>query len=467
MTIEQPCRVRPMHPMSAQTEGRQPGGADGGEEHDIEGELEDIRCGQYEKPPVRVARNPQDPTDKEVDEHNVTHLPHRSWCPVCVKARGKEEPHRKVRDRGGKPIVSMDYKSFGEAPTEEDKVTMIVVKDETTGCVAAHVCEQKGAMDKWAVERVCDDIDMFGHTEVLLKGDGEPALVQVQTAIKDKRAHPTICQNPPAYNPQANGAAERAVQEVMAQVRAMKIGLDQRLGITVKTDWKVLEWIVELSTVLINRCLVGRDGKTPYARLMAKDSSKELVEFGERVLAKIARGSHSSRRQALKTRWEDAIWVGIAKRSNEHIVVLEGGGPAIRCRTIKRRPLSSRWSAERIAEIEASPRKPCPEDPTRHTVETERRARVREADAAENLGKPETQETAEPLRREFKITRRLLEKHGYSSSCPGCDAMLNMQGQRPHSTACRKRVEEEMRADPDDLQRLQERDSRLHQEEKP
>ena len=58
-------------------------------------------------PPVRVARNPGDLTDKEVEEHNVTHLPHRSWCPVCVKARGKEEAHKKVREQGEVPTVSI------------------------------------------------------------------------------------------------------------------------------------------------------------------------------------------------------------------------------------------------------------------------------------------------------------------------------------------------------------------------
>ena len=58
-------------------------------------------------PPVRVARNPGDPTDKEVEEHNVTHLPHRSWCPVCVKARGKEVAHKKVREQGEVPTVSI------------------------------------------------------------------------------------------------------------------------------------------------------------------------------------------------------------------------------------------------------------------------------------------------------------------------------------------------------------------------
>ena len=75
---------------------------------------------------------------------------------------------------------------------------------------------------------------------------------------------------------------ERAVQELMSQVHAMKIVLDQRLGTTVKTDWKALEWMVEFSAVLINRCLVGHDGKTAYSRLMVKNSSKEVVEFGAR-----------------------------------------------------------------------------------------------------------------------------------------------------------------------------------------
>ena len=76
-----------------------------------------------------VTRNPcesgkkpwRPPPTKRVEEHNVTHLAHRPWCPVCVKARGKEEAHKKVHEQGEVPTVSMDYKSFGEASTEEDK----------------------------------------------------------------------------------------------------------------------------------------------------------------------------------------------------------------------------------------------------------------------------------------------------------------------------------------------------------
>ena len=75
-----------------------------------------------------------------------------------------------------------------------------------------------------------------------------------------------------------------------------------------------------------------------------------------------------------------------------------------------------------------------------------------------------TQELPKPKRREFKITRKLLEKHGYHSDCSGCDAVLNRTSQRPHSAACRNRLEEEMGADFEDVQRLIDRDVRLRRD---
>ena len=43
----------------------------------------------------------------------------------------------------------------------------------------AHVCERKGATDKWIVGKIIEDIDRLGHTEVILKGDGEPVPQEV------------------------------------------------------------------------------------------------------------------------------------------------------------------------------------------------------------------------------------------------------------------------------------------------
>ena len=91
----------------------------------------------------------------------------------------------------------MDCKEFGEAEDSEDKIKTIIVKDEDSGCLAAHVVEQKCAAYQWAIQRILDDIRMFGHTDIIMKGDGEPALVQVQREIIDKRSAGSVPQNPP------------------------------------------------------------------------------------------------------------------------------------------------------------------------------------------------------------------------------------------------------------------------------
>ena len=45
-----------------------------------------------EEAPIRRPRNPSEPTPEEKEKHWAVHLPYRSWCPVCVKARGREDP---------------------------------------------------------------------------------------------------------------------------------------------------------------------------------------------------------------------------------------------------------------------------------------------------------------------------------------------------------------------------------------
>ena len=78
--------------------------------------------------------------------------------------------------------------------------------------------------------------------------------------VKLDREALSVIQHSPAYDPQANGAAEKAVQVYMGQVRAMKIGLEARLKCKVESDWKIMEWITELAGELLSRGQVGKDG---------------------------------------------------------------------------------------------------------------------------------------------------------------------------------------------------------------
>ena len=48
----------------------------------------------------RIRRDPLQPTTEERIHHEVIHLPFRSWCPDCVKARADSNAHYK--DKGKK-----------------------------------------------------------------------------------------------------------------------------------------------------------------------------------------------------------------------------------------------------------------------------------------------------------------------------------------------------------------------------
>ena len=303
-----------------------------GDEQDDAQEEEEIDAEAAEDAPVKIARDPGDPTPGERERHNATHIPYRSWCPVCVKGKGKEESHRRQKrgDESCKPHLCFDYKTFGQEGDYDDKATVLVCKDEITKMKFAHICERKGATEKWVIEKIIEDINRLGYTEVVLKGDGEPALQEVLQEVKRLRNHSTILQGPPAYDPQANGAAEKAVQDYMGQLRTMKIGLEARLKCKIESEWAILQWMSELAPELLNRCQVGRDGRKAYYRLQGKDSKKPIVEFGEQVMAKPLRGKRSTRKMSLKDRWAFATWVGIDVRTNEHVVVLGDGGSAIR-----------------------------------------------------------------------------------------------------------------------------------------
>ena len=87
------------------------------EEEDSESEVEVVEGSEGERirakseqENIKIMTDPRKPTDKEVDIHNLTHLPYRNWCDVCIAAKGKDLDHRKDgRETRGLPEYSFDY----------------------------------------------------------------------------------------------------------------------------------------------------------------------------------------------------------------------------------------------------------------------------------------------------------------------------------------------------------------------
>ena len=163
-------------------------------EDDILGE-QDAPTESPEAREARVLPSPARPSAEAIEKHKVTHLPYRSWCPVCVKAKGKEDAHRRKKTTKDKmdqnnrlPKISMDYQELKsrakKGPSEDDEVVKIIVGiDEATGCKMSYRVKSKGAQDTWIVKRLVTEIEELGRRDIILKTDGEPAMVAMQKAI--------------------------------------------------------------------------------------------------------------------------------------------------------------------------------------------------------------------------------------------------------------------------------------------
>ena len=44
--------------------------------------------------------------------NNITHIPYRTWCPICVGARSKRAPHKQIDQKDSGAEIHVDYVFF-------------------------------------------------------------------------------------------------------------------------------------------------------------------------------------------------------------------------------------------------------------------------------------------------------------------------------------------------------------------
>ena len=166
----------------------------------------------------------------------------------------------------------------------------------------------------------------------------------IDAVIRARGNTPTMPEHSPARSSGSNGVVERGIKEVQGQLRAMKSALDARVGVDVRGTSNILPWMVEYASVLINRYVVGKDGKTAYERLRGKKSKMLGFEFGERV--HFRRIPLQGRLGKLDSLWQTRLFVGYRTQSGEYMVANSEG--AYKTRTMKRMPETERWDKSRI-----------------------------------------------------------------------------------------------------------------------
>ena len=88
-----------------------------------------------------------------------------------------------------------------------------------TGMIFARVVPSKG-VNAYAVRSPASFVASLGHSQLVLKSDGEPAIVALKSAVKAGRPERIVLESPHGES-QSNGAAERAIQQVQGHLRTM------------------------------------------------------------------------------------------------------------------------------------------------------------------------------------------------------------------------------------------------------
>ena len=216
-----------------------------------------------------MLKTPIMPTIEDVKMHYITHLPYRSWCPICVKAKLLEDGHYRVKlkdkNEDGLPIVSMDYQDLNEDGTVRQKV--LIEKDVLGGMLFGHYISCKGTGDEWLLRQIVRDLQELGRSYIILKTDGEPDSVAVQNKVQALRESIAVPRNLSAYNHRIDEPCDNDAQDVTAHMRALVIGLEARIGVPLLENSPMFQWALEHATFLLNHFNVGEDGMTPFERL--------------------------------------------------------------------------------------------------------------------------------------------------------------------------------------------------------
>jgi hypothetical protein len=433
--------------MAIRPEGEESdGGAGGAVRTSDEGER--IRA---EKPDENVRRitDPRKPSEREVEDHNRTHLPYRNWCPHCVKAKGKDLDHRKVvNDERVLNEFSFDYCFPGNELGY--KLTVLVGRERTTGMTMATVIPSKGGSGKFVADKVMEFLAECGNQsgDIIVKSDQEPAIAYLVKDIVAERGNEagcrTIVEESPVRSHGSNGVVERAVQTIEGQIRVMKLALEDRIGRAVDAEALVVTFMAEYASYLLNRLEVGKDGKTAHERVKGKTASVLGLEFGEKLLWK---RKPTDKMDKISSRWDHGVFVGVRVRSGEFWVATVAGVRKVR--SVRRIPEDERWSEASVKWVKNVPWNLYKDHPDADGDIPEEKA----VDAEPGRERRQDEErtiivgTRQVAPRAFYIRKEDAEVHGYTRSCPGCSSWFRGIGRQPHTAECRARFAELMKED--------------------
>ncbi|CAK0809617.1 unnamed protein product, partial [Prorocentrum cordatum] len=387
----------------------------------------------------RVLKAPHEPSQREIAEHEAMgHATYRSWCRVCIAAKGQGQPHLRAPedDETAVPVVSSDYAFMGQ--DDADTMPMLVLRDRRSKMMAATFVEKKGD-DAYAIKFFARFLRILGYRKIVNKSDGEPAILLVKRrAVEEVPGLEAIPQESAPADHQANGEIEVTVREIKKQVRALKMDLESKLGVKVEDKHPVLAHLPEHAASVINRYRRGQDGKTALQRLTGRQWRKPVPLFGERLMARFA--GERVRKNALEEQMVEARYIGHHPRDGSMMVITSDGvKKAVGFRSL---PQSEKWITAGWDGLKGLPWDVAPR------AASAPRAIVGPGEVGPSPIVVVSPQPQAPRR--MYVLKADIERLGATPGCPGCISIARhgraLAG-HAHNAACSKRIFEALDAE--------------------
>ena len=211
-------------------------------------------------------------------------------------------------------MIHVDF-MFGRTETpgsdEEHAMSthMVVVDEQTNFCLCVPV-ESKAAHDlKNATEEVVKLGAVLGHSELVIRGDSEPAMIQFLKTVSASRSRlglgTKIEVAPPDSQLHHGLKAERFITIVRSMEKCLLASIEEKTGWKVTSNHPLFYWAFRHGAFLYSRFHVLCCGQTPFKLLHGRAYAGKLCPFGATVFAQIL-----PKTNAKAEPWRRCVWLG-------------------------------------------------------------------------------------------------------------------------------------------------------------
>ena len=308
----------------------------------------EVARGEYEalQPHPQYQDAPAQPTLRERKLHEVTHLPFKKWCSVCVQSKSRPNHQRSTLPdelaQRSFPTIQCDFY------TVSGNLNVLIMVDAWTKFIAVEPSRNKlQSVVGGAVARFLGELGCYDQVELAF--DNEPVLAAGMRSAQTIRAAqglPTVLQPGQLYGKGRTSLAERSIQTVRAQGKCLMTHLEDKMRVKFPSEHPLRAWAVIHGAWLLNRYHVASStGTTAFMSLCGRPYKGRICAFGEEVFALDPLQAKYS------TQWRRGIW--LTKDGMDMDVVAVSENEVIRSRAIRK--VAEHWNAELALSLKVGP----------------------------------------------------------------------------------------------------------------